>query len=125
MWTGKVKYFFILLFFVICGILGYFILQKNNISSGEKNQNVVYMYDTDPQNDAFIKGRLTRQQMQILDKILMLEKKQNGMKCAPADVNQISRYDKELIEAYQRWTNCKNMRRSYHHVLYPNERKNQ
>ncbi len=83
---------------------------------------MAYVYDTDPQNNEFIKGRLTRYQLKQLDTILMVEKKQCGLRLSNIDLNALTNRDQALIEAYNRWRKCKDMMRSHHRVIYPDER---
>ena len=81
-----------------------------------------YIYDTDPRNDDFIRGTLSAAKLNILDKVLLKEKKQGGLKLSNTELNSITKYDQEIIDAYGRWRKCKNMMRSSHHVIYPDER---
>ncbi len=80
------------------------------------------VYDTDPRNDTFIKGRLTYRFLKRLDYILMKEKANEGMRLDSAILNELAQYDPKLIDAYDRWRKCKDMRRSYHRTIYPDER---
>jgi len=111
---------------VIISGVGYFVLSKKAeyfIDRFCQRDEIVYYYDSDPRNDIFIKGNLSHSKMKRLDYILMLEKKNESMTLPANQLLDVARYDLEVIEAYQRWTKCKNMRRSYHHVVYPDERK--
>jgi hypothetical protein len=83
---------------------------------------IYYIYDSDIKNDNFIKGSLQNQQLKNLDKILIKEKQKNGLRLSDADLNRISRNNNELNDAYFRWRKCRNMMRSLHHVIYPDER---
>lgn len=80
------------------------------------------IYDTDPRNDTFIKGRLRYDEMLKLDRILLKEKNNNGMRLDISTLNEAAKYDQKLIDAYDRWRKCKDMRRSYHRSIYPDER---
>jgi hypothetical protein len=80
-------------------------------------------YDTDPKNDLFIKGDLTKRQLSRFDRILEKEKKNNGKRLSGSDLAKLAGRDKELIAAYNRWISCKAMMRSSSHVVYPSERK--
>ncbi len=117
------KFFIFLFIIVLCGILAFYIYQKYSVSADTTDSAVQHTYDTDPGNDAYIKGHLTHKQLKILDKILLVEKKHYGTELPPAEVNKICRYDAEVMKAYKRWTRSKNMMRSYHRVVYPDERK--
>lgn len=81
-----------------------------------------YLYDTDFKNDNFIKGPLTDQQLRILDQLLTKEKNDCGLRLSEADLNRISKNNNEINDAYTRWRKCKDMMRSSHHVIYPDER---
>ncbi len=80
------------------------------------------IYDTDPLNDQFIKGTLKQNKMKKFDRILMQEKREGGGRLSNQELNELTKYDNELIEAYNRWRKCKDMRRSHHRVIYPDER---
>ncbi|MBN1479857.1 hypothetical protein EH223_18280 [candidate division KSB1 bacterium] len=80
------------------------------------------IYDTDPRNDTFIKGRLRYGELLILDRILMKEKSNNGLRLDSTTLNEAAKYDPKIIDAYDRWRKCKDMRRSYHRSIYPDER---
>jgi len=80
------------------------------------------IYDTDPRNDEFIKGSLSPGKMRRLDHVLLKEKNNDGLRLSTDRLNELTQYDNEIIEAYNRWRKCKDMRRSHHHVIYPDER---
>ena len=80
------------------------------------------VYDTDPRNDTFIKGRLRYRQLIRLDDVLRREKQNKGLRLDKATVNEIAKYDNEIIDAYDRWRKCHDMRRSKHKTIYPDER---
>ena len=82
-----------------------------------------FRYDTDPRNDTFIKGRLRQNQLRHLDRVLLKEKELCGDKLDSQTLNEIARYDNEILDAYDRWRKCKDMRRSHHKSIYPDERK--
>ena len=81
-----------------------------------------YLYDSDYSNDNFIKGSLKDQQLKILDQILMKEKKESGLRLSEPELNKISENNNEINGAYSRWRKCKDMMRSSHHIIYPDER---
>lgn len=82
------------------------------------------IYDTDPRNDVFIKGNLRYGELRRLDSVLMHEKRNyNGMRLDSATLNEYAKYDPQIIDAYDRWRKCKDMRRSYHKSIYPDERR--
>ncbi|RPI03870.1 MAG: hypothetical protein EHM72_00300 [Calditrichaeota bacterium] len=87
-----------------------------------QNTQMDYFYDTDPNNNTFIKANLSPRQFFLLDRILMDEKASNGLKLSNLRIQELSRNDNDVIEAYERWRKCKNMNRSYHRVVYPDER---
>ena len=89
---------------------------KNDVSKE------IIIYDTDPQNDEFIKGSLKRPKQKQLDRLLMKEKKACGLRFSNQLLQEYSKNDNEIISAYNRWRKCKEMRRSHHHVIYPDER---
>ncbi len=80
------------------------------------------IYDTDPRNDTFIKGRLTDRELKKLDAVLLKEKANEGMAFDNITLEELAKYDPKIIEAYWRWRKCKDMRRSYHKTIYPDER---
>jgi hypothetical protein len=80
------------------------------------------IYDTDPRNDTFIKGRLSIRELKRLDSVLLKEKANEGMPFDNTTLEEIAKYDPKIIEAYWRWRKCKDMRRSYHKTIYPDER---
>ena len=80
------------------------------------------IYDTDPQNDRFIKGTLTAAQLSMLDQILNEEERNGGMRIADGLVRKIAREDKAVIEAYDRWRRCGSLMRSENYVVYPSRR---
>lgn len=80
------------------------------------------IYDTDPRNDEYIKGGLPNAKLRRLDRILLKEKDLCGERLSSNELNEVARYDNELIEAYDRWRKVKDMRRSHHRVIYPDER---
>lgn len=89
---------------------------------GQQKPPALLVYDTDPRNDEFIKGTLKRQKQKKLDAVLLIEKKECGLRLSNQQLYEYTKYDNEVIEAYNRWRKCKEMRRSYHHVIYPDER---
>jgi len=80
-----------------------------------------HIYDTDPRNDRYIKDEMTSSQLQIFDRVLCTEKKQNGKKLAESQILNITGakdYD-AVNAAYQRWLECKELNRNQDHVVYP------
>ena len=65
------------------------------------------IYDTDPRNDVFIKGRLQYRELKMLDRVLLYEKNQNdGMRLDTTTLNEYANYDPKIIDAYDRWRKC-------------------
>ncbi len=102
--------------------LGKYIVPKLTGSLQQKKQNQVFIYDTDPRNDEFIKGSLKKEKQKKLDYVLMKEKEEYGLRLSNQLLNQYAKYDSDVIAGYNRWRKCKEMRRSHHHVIYPDER---
>ncbi|MBN1465549.1 hypothetical protein JXA02_07300 [candidate division KSB1 bacterium] len=100
-------------------------LRAFSLLCGRSQTNVEwFVYDTDPRNDDFIKGNLNQRDMRILDRVLMQEKNlNNGMRLDSTTLNEHANYDPQIIDAYDRWRKCKDMRRSYHKSIYPDERR--
>jgi hypothetical protein len=80
------------------------------------------VYDTDPENDLYIKGELTSKQLTRFDRILEREKENRGLRLSGGDLSELAGDDRELIDAYYRWCSCKDMMRSSSHIVYPSER---
>jgi hypothetical protein len=83
---------------------------------------VVYLYDTDPTNNEYIMADLNGRQLRQLDRILMEEKRLCGLRLSELRLNELAANNNEIIGAYDRWRKCKDMYRSYHKVVYPDER---
>ncbi len=83
---------------------------------------VPFIYDTDPNNDDYIKRGLQPEQMRALDKILEHEKENGGIQLPPFTLNALTKNDNALKAAYKRWRKCTELRRSFGHVVYPSER---
>ncbi len=81
-----------------------------------------FIYDTDPNNDDYIKRGLKAEQMYALDKILEHEKENGGTELPAFTLNALTRNDNALKAAYKRWRKCSELRRSFGHVVYPSER---
>jgi len=81
-----------------------------------------YYYDSDPKCDKFIKGDLNHYKLKRFDKVLLAEKKNDGLRLSVPRLHQLTNNDNDLIDAYERWRKCKEMRRSYHRTIYPDER---
>ncbi|HPI73300.1 MAG TPA: hypothetical protein PK843_05345 [bacterium] len=82
----------------------------------------MFMYDSDPKNDRFIKGSLRRDQFRLLDRVLNEEERNGGMRLSNGKVRQLAADDKEVIEAYDRWRRCCSLMRSVNYVIYPSQR---
>jgi hypothetical protein len=82
-----------------------------------------FVYDTDPQNNDFIRARLEVEQLKQLDRLLMVEKENSGLRLSNVELEKLTGNDQIIIDAYSRWRKCKDMMRSYHHSIYPDERK--
>ena len=82
----------------------------------------VIIYDTDPENDRYIKGELTGKQLSRFDRILEREKANKGQRLSGVELSELAGDDRELTEAYNRWCSCKDMMRSSSHIVYPSER---
>jgi|GEM_PF-3236153 len=81
-----------------------------------------HFYDTDPQNDAYIKDSLSMNQLVILDQILEYEKEKCGLRLTWFSLRRLTGGDQKLTDAYIRWRKCKNLMRSSGRVIYPSER---
>jgi len=120
-WTIVITSIFVVIFIFT---FGKFISPKiKSMLGGKKTPPASFVYDTDPRNDAFIKGTLKKEKQKKLDAILMIEKKECGLRLSNQQLYEYTKYENDIIEAYNRWRKCKEMRRSYHHVIYPDERK--
>jgi len=82
----------------------------------------MFMYDSDPKNDRFIKGSLRRDQFRLLDRVLNEEERNGGMRLSNGKVRQLAADDREVIEAYDRWRRCCSLMRSENYVIYPSQR---
>jgi len=120
--SSKGTEFRIVIIFVVL-ILAYFGYQKYLQPVQQKGKRGQLIYDTNQQNDKFIKGNLNSQQLAQFDKILELEKAQSGFRLSAKDLKRTAKDDKALYEAYSRWRKCKDMMRSNHRTIYPSERK--
>ncbi len=112
------------IFIIIAVIIaGYYAFQKYlNPSPSATSIAGPVLYDTNPQNDSFIKGTLTVQQLAKLDKILEFEKAQTGMRLSQERLKELAANDLDLYDAYNRWRRCVDMMRSTHRTIYPSER---
>ena len=88
----------------------------------EKPSETNYLYDTDPSCNDYIKGRLEPAKLDKLDKILLAEKKNSGLRLSLKELAAMAANDAIVMDAYARWRKCKDMMRSYHRVVYPDER---
>lgn len=88
----------------------------------DRKPKTIFLYDTDLQNNNHIKGELRNDQLLILDRILLEEKAQCGLRLNSLRVKELAKNKEEIINAYERWRKCKDMYRSYHRVVYPDER---
>jgi hypothetical protein len=100
-------------------VLGALAWEKVKKTEGEGT--AVY-YDTDPGNDAYIKGELTGEHLLILDRVLLEEKRKGGLRLSGADLKELAGSHPEVLEAYVRWRYCRDMMRSHHRTVYPDER---
>jgi len=80
------------------------------------------IYDTDPRNDRYIKGSLTIEQLQTLDRLLNEEYRNGGNRLQGDRVRQLSRGDRLVAQAYGRWRKCHDLMRTSNYVIYPAER---
>ncbi len=113
--------FRIVLFFLVL-VLGYLGYQKYGIplqTIGTKQSNI---YDTQAENDAYIKANLSKKQLSTLDRLLLQEKKDGGLRLSTKTLAKMTNGDVELEQAYLRWRKCREMMRSNHHTIYPDER---
>lgn len=76
-------------------------------------------YDTDPGNDAYIRGNLSPQQLALLDKVLKKELDEGGLRLHSDDVFTLANGDSKVIQAYNRWRRCCDLSRSGSEVVYP------
>ncbi|NLP12045.1 hypothetical protein GX408_16725 [bacterium] len=97
-------------------------LPNSLIQQNDRLDQFMFMYDSDPQNDRFIKGSLKRQQFRLLDRVLDEEERNGGMRLSNSKVRQLAADDKEVIEAYDRWRRCCSLMRSENYVIYPSQR---
>ena len=67
------------------------------IISGKKQQSASLVYDTDPRNDQFIKGTLKREKQKKFDTLLMIEKKECGLRLSNQQVYEYTKYDNDII----------------------------
>ncbi|MDZ7370304.1 MAG: hypothetical protein ONB12_03940 [candidate division KSB1 bacterium] len=81
-----------------------------------------FIYDTDWKNNEYIKGDLSTYELRRLDKILMEEKRNGGLRLSSQRLHQLARNNNDIIEAYDRWRKCKDMYRTFYHSVYPDER---
>jgi hypothetical protein len=96
-------------------------LAWEKVKKTEDGGNAAY-YDTDPGNDAYIKGELTGEHLRILDRVLREEKRKGGLRLSRADLKKLAGSHPEVLEAYVRWRYCRDMMRSHHRTVYPDER---
>ncbi len=111
---------------------GYFGYKKYGSKAGEYLPDALkpglvqsenFVYDTDPKNDRFIKGKLNAKQMRLLDRVLDEEERHGGMRLSGGEVRELAGDEKLVLEAYDRWRRCCNLMRSEDRVVYPSERK--
>jgi len=116
---------FRIVIFIVLVIAGYYAYQKYLKPSSPAAITApagAVIYDTNPQNDSFIKGTLTARQLAQFDKILEFEKSQTGMRITQEQLKELAANDLDLYDAYNRWRRCVDMMRSTHHTIYPSER---
>ncbi len=80
------------------------------------------IYDTDARYDRDIKRNLTRAQLRVLDHVLEAELDQGGRRLSDREVRRLTRSDKAVAAAYDRWRSYLEMRRSSNYVIYPRDR---
>jgi hypothetical protein len=120
-WTIVVTAIFVAIF--IFAFKKYIMPKVSTFTSSRGKSNEIFIYDTDPRNDEFIKGSLKKVKQKKLDYVLMKEKDACGLRLSNQFLYQFSNNDNDIIAGYNRWRKCKEMRRSYHRVIYPDERK--
>jgi len=81
------------------------------------------IYDTDPANDAYIKGGLNESQLALLDKVLIHEFNNGGVRLSGFQLKAIVKDDQQVVAGYSRWRTCKDLMRSNGNVIYPVEKK--
>jgi hypothetical protein len=81
------------------------------------------IYDTDPDNNEYIKGKLSYRELQLLDNVLIAENKSGEDRLPIETVQRIAKGDRDVVRAYSRWRECYELMRSSTHVVYPHERK--
>ena len=81
-----------------------------------------FIYDTSKENNDYVIGSLKVGKLQVLDKVLMIEKKECGERIARVRVKTMVNGDQAVIDAYDRWRDIKTFSRSYDHWIYPDER---
>ncbi len=113
--------FRIVLFFLVL-VLGYLGYQKYGIPLQAIGTSHFIIYDTQAENDAYIKANLSKKQMSTLDRLLLKEKKDGGLRLSTKTLSNMTHGDVELEQAYLRWRKCREMMRSKHHTIYPDER---
>jgi hypothetical protein len=128
-WLGILFIVFVIVVICCALVSGYFILKRKLIKENNLKQEIAHMvitedftYDTNPENDEFIKGALTKEQLKKFDDLLNLEQQKGGMRFKRSDLNELGILDKALIGAYGRWCHCNMLNRYSGHVVYPNMR---
>jgi hypothetical protein len=78
-------------------------------------------YDTDPNNDRYIKGDMNPSHIKLFNKVLCAEKKQNGKWVSGRQIRKIVGHQNfdAVNAAYKRWQECKDQNRNKDHVIYP------
>jgi hypothetical protein len=117
---------FLIVFVIIslCTVLLFkFSSIKTTLLGINRHQNIAaFFYDTDATNNEYIKGDLNEWQLRKLDRILSEEKRLCGLRLSDLRLNELSSNNNQVTDAYDRWRKCKDMYRSYHKIVYPDER---
>jgi len=80
------------------------------------------IYDTDPDNDGYIKAPIQPEHWSELDKILNFEQKKNGNRVSTSAIGILGITNQSILKAYDRWCVCRNLNRNSTHVIYPSGR---
>ena len=81
-----------------------------------------FIYDTNKEYSDLVIASLKVNKLMTLDKLLMIEKAECGLRISDVRVNTIVDGDQQVIDAYACWRYIYNLRRSHDHTIYPDER---
>ena len=81
-----------------------------------------FIYDTNKENSDFVIESLKVNKLMLLDKVLMVEKEDCGLRIGDSRVRTMIDGDQEVFDAYARWRIIFNLSRSQDHTIYPDER---